>query len=192
MSMITYTFSRREKALVIFAICLIIFGAWYFLVYQGTAEKIKELNNEIGSVQTEVTTLGAKAKKMTKMEEAIAEMKASGAVQKTVPNYDNTSFLIVELNNIMSQAVSYSLSFEDVDMDASDEYALRTVVITYSTNNFAEAEDVIRDLKSGRYPCRIDSVSITDGTSTSKTRTFKTGAAGVTSTVRATFFEKKV
>ena len=189
--MLSYTFSRREKALIIFGICLVLFGAWYFLVYQGTDAQIKQLNNEINSVQSEVTTLSAKVKKMNKMEDAIADMQESGAVQRTVPNFDNSALLMVELDNIMSQSDSYSLSFEDIDTETSDEYVLRTVAVTYASNSFADAEKVVRDLAKGRYPCRIDSISITDGTATSKTRTFRTGSSPVSSSVRVTFFEKK-
>ena len=187
--MLTYTFSRREKALILVFVIILLALVWYLFVFQRTAAQITEMDSQINTVQTETTIASAQVSKMHVMQKAIEESKARGAKATPVPAYDNMSPLMTELNAIMGTTSNYTLSFDELDTTTSAGYVLRGVRADFSCASFAEAERVIVALADGAYPCSIDSVNVVEGKSGSSTRgNGRTGT--VTASMHVTFFER--
>lgn len=186
--MLTYTFSRREKALLVGLAVILIIVAWYFLVFQSTTNRIQQLDGEISEVQTSITTENARVKRLNKMEKAVEEYKAANAKKSVIPAYDNFESLMAELNGIMGATDTYTITFGELDRESS-EYILRPAKIDYSCNSYRDAEAVVDALAHGTFPCKIDSVVITDGSSrSSRVNSASTGA--YSATLQVTFFEK--
>ena len=182
--MLTYTFSRREKTLILaFAIVLVII-AWYMLVYQSTTDQIAQLQSEIAVVDEETAVASAKVSQMSYMQEVIEQRKAEGVKPVPIPQYDNMQPLMARLDSVMSKANTYQLSFGALDVESS-KYVLRPVAITFSCDSYATAESVVSALANGPYPCVVDSVSITDGSYRSS------GNSACSAAVHVTFLEKK-
>lgn len=189
--MLTYTFSRREKALILFLALVLVALAWYMLVFQGTNDQIAKIDAEIADVQTQQTMASAKMSKMRAMQSTIEKQKAAGVKAKPVPEFDNMRALMAELNGIMSSTTTYTLSFDELDTKTSAGYVLRGVNITYGCPTLSAAESVVRALSDGSFPCSIDSVSISDSSVKGSSRVTGTAGVGVVSaTIHATFFEK--
>ena len=187
--MFKYTFSRREKILLGALLVAALAIAWYFLVFQYVSNETTKLNSEISSVQTEQITDSSMVAKKKQMENSIEEYKAAGLVPKEIPDYDNAPQLMAELNNIMGKTLTYNIKFGDPDLLSDPDYVTREVQITYGTDTFEQAEAVITELGDGRYPCRIDEISIIShdaGGSSGRV----TGASAFQGTVHATFYEK--
>lgn len=185
--MLTYTFSRREKALMLVLAIVLVGIAWYMLVFQHTNNEIIRLDGEISTAQTEAQLAMTRSQQMQVMQEAIAEYEAAGATVTEVPTYDNMTPLMTELNGIMGATTNYTLSFDDLDRESVNGYVLRGVRADYACGSYAEAEAVVTALANGAFPCRIDTVSIKNGASSSRT---STSGAPVSASVHVIFFEK--
>ena len=190
--MLSYTLSKREKALLLILAIVIIGIAWFVLVFQRTTNEIYDLDSQIATIDTNVATASAKVGRMKAMEKAIDDYEAAGVSPKVVPSYDNMTPLMSELNGIMSKTAAYTLSFDALDFESSKDYVLRGVTVDYSCDSLKAAEEVVGDLANGKFPCSIDSVSISDKTAGARTRvTSVAGAAPVSASVHITFFEKR-
>ena len=186
--MLTYTFSRREKILILVMAIILVVVAWYMLVFQRTTNEITRLEGEISTTQSQITIEQGRLAQMNAMKAAIEQYKASGVAAHPVPNYDNVTAVMSELNAVLARTAAYSLSFDALDRDTSSEYVLRGVRADYTCDSMATAESVVTDLANGPYPCSIDSVSITDGAASSS-RVSSSGT--VSASIHITYFEKK-
>lgn len=188
--MLTYTFSRREKALLLALAIIVLFLAWFVFVFQRTTNEINSLESEIATVDSQTTVASAQVKRMHAMQEAIEKYKEAGISPTPVPTFDNMTPLMTELNGIMGMTTAYTLEFDALDTETSEDYILRGVAITFNCPSMADAENVVRALAKGSYPCSIDSVNITDGSSGMLSRIMGANGAGVTAAAHITFFEK--
>ena len=190
--MLTYTFSRREKALILALAIVLLVIVWYTQVFQRTADEMSRIDSEIATVQSEQTMAQAKVAKMRQMEATIKKYEEEGAVATPMPSYDNMTPLMNELNNVMGSALTYSLAFDKLDTEASKDYVLRGVRIDYSCDSVAAAEAIVRSLARGTYPCSVDSVTIADSTVGKTSRVSGSSGSGpVSASVHVSFFEKR-
>ena len=189
--MFSYSLSKREKALLLVLAIVLLVIAWFVFVFQRTSNAMISLDGEIATVKSETTLAEKQVDRMHVMQATIEKYKAQGKTATPVPAFDNMTALMSELNGTLARTSSYTLSFDELDTETSNEYILRGVTVDFSCESFSDAEDVVADLANGPFPCSIDSVSITD---TSAGRTSRlNGAAGsgsVSAKVHITFFEK--
>ena len=182
--MITYQFSTREKVLLVALALIVVFIAWFMLVYQNTTSQIASLESEISTTESMIQVDAARVNQLQTMKSSVEEHKAAGDAPVTVPQYDNLQPLMSELNSIMNMTSNYSLSFDSID-SSSGEYVQRGVRIDYSCGSYGDAEAVVYALADGKFPCSIDTVAISDGSSRGS------GSSGASATVHVTFFEKR-
>ncbi len=189
--MLKYSLSRREKALLLGLAIILLFLAWFMLVFQRTNEQIITLDGEMAVVDSQVATTKAQVNRMHAMQATIDKQKAAGVSPTPVPTFDNMTALMAELNGILGITTTYSLAFDDLDTATSTEYVLRGVTIDYGCDSFIAAENVVRALAKGKYPCSIDSVQITDSSVNLLSRVPTGEIAGdMKAKVHVTFFEK--
>lgn len=189
--MLTYTFSRREKALLLVLAIILLIVVWFVFVFQRTTNEINRLDSEISVVDTNTTVASAQVGRMHAMQATIDKYKESGVAARPVPAFDNMTPLMTELNGIMAGTTTYTLSFDDLDTETSQEYVLRGVTADFGCNSVAEAESVVAALARGSFPCSIDSVSINDSTAGRVSRVSGVAGSGaVSASVHVTFFEK--
>ena len=194
--MLTYTFSRREKALImIFAIILVAI-AWFWFVFRGTSDQMASLDGEIATVQSEIDIEQARVAQMNSMSKVVEQRKAEGAKKMIMPTYDNLQPLMAQLNRIMAAADTFTLTFDPLDRE-NPEYIKRGVRIDYSCGTYKAAEAIVNAIAGGEYPCSIDSVAINDptvlqkGKSSSGIGWSSTKANDkVSASTHVTFFEK--
>ena len=187
--MLSYTFTRREKTLILVLALILVAIAWFLLVYQRTTNEITRIDGEISTVQSELTVATAKVAEKNRMQKAIDNYKAQGAAATPIPYYDNVTAVMTELNSVLASSDTYSLAFDEIKKNDSSGFILRGVRANYSCGSREAAEDIISSLANGPYPCSIDTVSISDS-SVGATRT--TGSSPVSATVHLTYFERPV
>ena len=183
--MLTYTFSRREKTLILILIIVLLAVVWYMLVYRGTSDELMRIESESAAVNEQITIAAAKASQMDYMEKVIEQRKAQGVKPTPIPMYDNMQKLMTRLDSVMSSATSYQLSFDELDVQSS-KYIMRPVTVTFQCESYAQAEKIVEELAAGPYPCLITSVSIVDGTVRGSNR----GSGACSGQVDVVFFEK--
>ena len=193
--MLTYTFTRREKALILVFALLLVAIAWFWFVYQNTTNAMYKIDEELTTVQSEIDIQQARLTQMNSMAQVVEQRKAEGAKKTVMPVYDNLQPLMTQLNSIMSKADSFTLSFDQLDRE-NPEYVMRGVRIDYTCDSYKKAEAIVKALAGGDYPCSIDTVAISDpnagksATSTSGIGWSTTTKDGkVQASVHVTFFE---
>lgn len=190
--MLAYSFSRREKVLLVILAILLIGVVWYTVVFRSANEQITAINAQISEVQNQTVADTAKIQQMDSMRQSIDSWKAQGGKGAVLPAYDNVQGVMLELNSVLSSTKSYSVSFDDLDRSGQG-YVKRGVTMNFTTAGYDEARNVIAALESGAYPCSVDSVSISaNGVSKASAAptTSSVGSSGFTSTVHAVFFER--
>ena len=179
--MLTYTFSRREKFLLLILAIVLVAIAWFVFVFQRSSDEVIRLDGEIATTQAQITAASTRVDKMHNMQAVIDKYKGAGIEPSVIPAFDNMTNLMSELNRIMAAADAYVMTFDVLDAESSADYVLRGVRIDYSCGTSAQAEAIVRALSNGKYPCSIDSLAIVDSS---------TGSSGVSASVHVTFYEK--
>ena len=158
--MLNYTFSKREKVLLLVLALILLFLLWFVLVWQNVANEKLVVDAEIAEAEAQVIVANNKAAKMSGMQEEIAAQKAAGAEPQSLPDYDNTTRLMGQLNAVLASTEDYRLVFDDLDWNDEGVVA-RGVTITFGCESIEAGRAVMTSLEDGPYPCAIDSATIT-------------------------------
>lgn len=180
--MLSYSFSKREKALLVFLALVLVGVAWFALVFQGTNNEIISLESQINDAKSQEVIMQQKVGKLDSMRKTIEDRKAAGATYAAIPNYDNLTQLMAELDRVMAAADSYTVSFDKLDKESVSGYVLRGTQITFDCGSYDAAKSILTSIVNGRYPCSVGTLDITSRSS----RT----SPGVTVSVHVTYIEK--
>jgi hypothetical protein len=194
--MLSYTFSKREKALIVLLALIAIAILWYQLIFKNAQESVARVDSEIEAVQDEMIVDTAKAGQIDNMRAAIQQYKTSGINPVEMPNYDNVQPLMAQLNGTLAPTLGYTLKFEDVTSGDSDTVR-RGVELSYGCSSYQEARVILNALVHGVFPCSIDDFTLTDNTaklsaggSASNAGSGSSNAQPYAVTAHLTFYEK--
>ncbi|MCH3968034.1 MAG: hypothetical protein PHR15_08995 [Atopobiaceae bacterium] len=175
--MLTYTFSKREKVLIVLLALILIAMAWYELVFKGVQEQTSALEQQIADAQDTLTIDTAKVQQMTTMQKAVDSYEAAGSAASTTPKYDNIKNVMSTLDTALSGTASYSLSFDDLDTTQAG-VVRRGVSVSFGCDTYDAAKAVISTLADGPYTCSVDSFTIATASSKKTSSTIGTGNTG--------------
>lgn len=167
--MLHYTFSKREKVLLVILAVILLALLWFMLVWQGSANEKMRLDAEIAETEAQTLVANNKVAKLASMQEAVGAQKSTGAKPANLPDYDNTTALMAQLNTILNTTKDYRLSFDDLDF-SSEGVVSRGVTITFGCDSIEAGRAVMTQLEQGPYACIIDSATIAS-TSSADNRT---------------------
>ena len=184
--MLTYTFSRREKILIVILSLLLVTLGWYRFVYVETTEEIERMDAEIQQIDANIEIESVKVKQLNRMRDVVELREAQGAKKTPIPAYDNLTALMRFFFNDTATTESYTLSFDELDTESS-EYVQRGVGMQFGCSSYEAAEAVVNQIADGTYPCVIDKVAYVDSSSTG---TVRTSGSNVTVTMHVIFFEE--
>ena len=148
--MLTYTFARREKLLLVLLGILLVAVVWYQLVFVGVQDQLTQIDSQIDDAESTLVIDTAKHDQMTRMQQAIDGYKAKGATTSVVPAYDNVQNVMAQLNVTLALTNSYSLSFDDLDTSQAG-LVKRGVTLSFGSNSYDDAQTVIKALADGPY-----------------------------------------
>ncbi len=189
--MLTYTLSRREKALLLVFAVFLLAIIWYHFVFVASTNQKTELDSQIATVQTQQQIARKKIANMKSMQKTIDQCKAEGVKPKIIPEYDNIRLLTAELNSVLAATESYTISFPE--LNKGESYLERSVDIVYGCSSYEAAEEIVNTLANGSYPCSIGAVSIVDTSArtdgSSSTRGLVAGS-NVSVSLSVTYYEK--
>lgn len=157
----TYTFSKREKTLMVILVIILILALWYWFVYSPYRTAIDQAASDTADKQAELTVATSQYANMQSMQASIdAAYAKAGGNPVAVPAYDNKAFLISELDSILAPASGKQLSFGDLEYPSSGNIVRRPVTITYTTTDYTQAKSILTALSDSRYRCLISDVAI--------------------------------
>ena len=186
--MLTYTLSKREKVLILFLALVLVFIAWFMLVFQRANDEIVSIDSEIANVESEMALNQARVAQVESMKAAIAEHEEVGDRPLEVPDYDNMKPLMVELNRVLAAADTYSIAFDDISMDTTSGFVQRGVKIEFGCESYEAAKVIVSALADGKFPCAIDTVSISDNSIGGLSRS---SGSNVSVSLRLTYLERR-
>ena len=171
--------TRREKILLLVLIVVVLVAGYCKLILIPINDQISSYRLNMEAEQTELDANQGKMAQMQKMQKAVEEIKASGE-SRTIPQYDNSGTLMLELHKIMSATKDYSL---DCSAGTTQEnyIVLRPIIMTFRTSTYQQARQIIDQLCASENICQISDVNINIRNNN--------GTASVETTLAITYFE---
>ncbi len=171
--------TKREKILLLVLVVMVLALGYFKLILEPINDQVSSLRAAADIEQAELQTDLIKAARLQQMRQAIEEIKASGDV-RSIPQYDNSENLMVELHRIMSTTLDYSLDCS-VGVTQEGYIVLRPVVLTFRTSTYDQARQIVDQLCAGENVCQISDVNI-------NARSDRSGGT-VETTLAITYFE---
>lgn len=149
--------TTREKVLLVVLACLLVLLAWFKLVYEPVTDQIKALTNQMTTERNIINAKKPQIEAMKRMEEETARLKAEkNAV--AIPFFDNSKPLMVALNEVLSDAESYTMTFGE---GTKDDYIItHKIKLSFSAENYQTARTIIDRLTLDTYINQISDVSV--------------------------------
>lgn len=149
--------TAREKILLLILIVLMIAVGYFKLVLAPINDGVQECIENTSAEQEEITEKLVVAAEINKMQQKIDEITASGEAH-AIPYFDNSAELMIELHGILCETSDYSLSFGNLTED--DYMMLRPVAMSFKTENYDKARDIIDALYASDNIMKISDVNI--------------------------------
>jgi len=161
--MLKREFSPREKFLLIVLIALLAVVCYMKLVYQPVTDGIIGYQEETAAYDGMITEQSARMMVLERLEGETDELMDTA---KEIPQGDNLTALMAQLDGTLSAARSYTLVFGEPE--ELDYLRLRPVTVTYYTGTYAEARAILDRLDAGyvgqMYDVSFDNVVQAGGT----------------------------
>ncbi len=162
--MINYSFSLRERVLMLILVAILLSATWYQFVYSACQDQISTAQDDAADIQVNIQTASMQVASMKSMQDTIDAKKASGVQPTQLPAYDNLQQLTASLNSILANTSGYTLDFTD-PVSASVNVMRRDVSLSFTCDSYAQAKEVIATLDASPETCTIGDVSISMGAS---------------------------
>ena len=150
--------TRREKTLLLVLIVVVLVAGYCKLILIPINDQISSYRLNMEAEQTELDANQGKMAQMQKMQKAIDEIKAAGE-KRTIPQYDNSGKLMIELHEIMSDTLDYSLDCSAGTVQ-QDYIMLRPIVMTFRTSTYAQARQIVDRLCSSENISQISDMNM--------------------------------
>ena len=183
MKILSREFTPKEKVLVLI-LCLLLLGlAYYQFVDQPVREALANAQAEAEALNTELTAVEAKLAKMRRMRNEMDDITAGGTASE-MGSYNNSKAEIAFLNDVLSSAVKYTITFSDVTRNG--DQIRRNFTLQFTASTYEAAEELLSRLSASHYRCLIGDVRCTAA------RNGDVLSEEITVNATATFFETMV
>ena len=183
MKVLSRDFTLKEK-LFLFLLSLVLVGlAYYQFVDRPVREALEIAHAEADSLSTELQTVEAKLEKMRRMRAELDDVTAGGTASE-MGSYNNSKAEISMLNDALSEALQYSITFANVTR--SGDQIRRNFTLQLTTDNYETMEHIVSTINASHYRCLIGDLRCT------ATRDRDVLDGNITASATATFFETMV
>ena len=183
MKALSRDFSLKEKLLLLLLSLILVGLAYYQFVDRPVREALEIAHAEAASLTTELSTVEAKLAKMRRMRSEMEDVTAGGTASE-MGSYNNSKAEIAILNDILQDALEYTITFSNVTRNG--DQIRRNFTLQFTTDSYEVMEYMLSALSESHYRCLIGDLRC----SASKNQDLMKGAITVNAT--ATFFETMV
>ena len=149
-----YTILFLLLILVVLVICL----GYFKLIFEPIQDQVAQYQDTTSQEQSELEQDLILLMRKQEMQRKIEEVRASGE-ERTIPQYDNSRRLMLDLHRILDSAVDYSLDFSQ--STTQDSYiVLRPVTMSFQTHTYAQARAIVDALSESENMNQISDLSI--------------------------------
>ena len=187
MKVISRDFTIKEKVLILVLALILLALAYYWLVDQPVRRALEECETERVTLESDLAVAQARVAQLRSMR---AELDELGALQETsrMESYNASKMELAALNQILSVAQSYSISFSGVSR--SGDQIRRNFSLSFTTPDYSDAKGILTALSDCPMRCLVGNLSFSDS---SRGESYRGGTVAgsytVTANVSATFFE---
>ena len=160
MKIMSRNFTRAEKILLVVLAVVLVALFYYRFVDQTVRRSLASSKAEQESLQLELDAATARVNRMNKMQKEIDSV-MEGEQASRMESYNNSKAEVAFLNDILSEAVDYSISFAEVTRNGSQ--IRRAFTLHYKTERYSDAKDILANLCSGPYRCLIGDAACSIG-----------------------------
>ena len=154
---LNYSFSKREIALILALILVLVGLLYYRFVYLGISNQVDQYNTADLEAQIQLEQL-----QLIQWEKMKNEIDEAGKVStSSLETYDNQKAEINLLNDIFEPVIRYNFSFEKPV--ATGDTVRRNVSVSFTTIDYLSALDIIRQLHDSRFRVLLRDISISPG-----------------------------
>ena len=157
MKVLSRDFTMREKRLLLALAVLIIGIGYYKFIDEPVRSTIANAKAEEANLQVELEAVQAKVAALKKMEFQLENMTSSD--KDYMPSYNNRKAEIKQLNDILQNAQSYSVTFDSITREGNQ--IRRNFTLQFTTNRYTSAESILDRLDDGPYRCKLNEVLCT-------------------------------
>jgi Tfp pilus assembly protein PilO len=182
MKILSRDFTLRERVLIGLLALILVLLSYYRFVDQPVRTAINSANAEKMSIETELEAVRAKVAVVNSMRNELEDIDASGKKSR-MESYNNSKAELALLNDILTSAVDYSISFAEVTRDG--DQIRRGFSLQFVANDYSTVEKILEDLAKSPYRCLVGDITCA-GSSRSD------GGTVVNVSATATFFETMV
>lgn len=156
--MLMRSFSRREKALLLVLVLILLAGLYVLAVHNPVKASLARLAGEKEDAELKQQVATIRLGQYNKMKAELEEIFAMPKDQLTVmPPYDNTKALMVQFNHIFGE-LEYDLNFSEVAFN--ENVATRAVQFRFDAPSYEEARLIVDKLNSTGNRSLMNTLSI--------------------------------
>ena len=177
MKIMSRSFSRGEKILILVLAIVLISLIYYWFVDQPVREAITNSNAESAQLQTELDIVLAETARMNRLQAELEDIQSTSV--SWMGSYNSSEAELRELNNVLTNSIQYTINFSNVTR--SGDLIRRNFSLQFQTRDYPSASAIIKALEQGEYRCQIGDAHCTVASN-----------GVVTIIAAATFFETMV
>ena len=158
MKIMSRNFTKAEKILIILLAVILVALIYYRLVDTNVRQSMSSSAAELESLRTETDIVTARLINLKRMQSEIDTLNESGGASR-MESYNNSKAEVAFLNDVLSDAEDYSVSFSDVTR--SGNQIRRAFTLNYRTDDYDSAEKILERLSECEYRCLLGDVTCT-------------------------------
>ena len=183
MKVLSRDFTTKEKLLLLLLSLILVGLAYYQFVDQPVRIALESARTEADSLRVELKTVDAKLERMRRMRAELDDVTAGGTATE-MGSYNNAKAEIASLNDILNEALQYSITFANVTR--SGDQIRRNFTLQFTTDNYGIMEHMLSALSQNHHRCLIGDLRCTAARNESLLE------GNITVNATATFFETMV
>ena len=155
MKIMSRDFTLAEKVLILVLVVILLGLVYYRFVDQTVRDSIRSSESESQALQVELNAVEQRITYLRSIQEAMDELEKAGKLS-WMGSYNNSKAEVAFLNDILVNTLQYSIAFADVTRNG--DQIRRSFTLQYQTNNYEEAQEIMRKLCSGEDRCLVGDV----------------------------------
>lgn len=179
MKILSRDFTRAEKVLIALLALVLVGLAYYQFVDKTVRTSIANYEAEAKDLRTELNAAEKRLEALKSVQNNLDALEAEGRLS-WMASYNNSKSEVAFLNDILSDAEQYSVTFSDVSR--TGDQIRRRFTLQYVAADYQSAQDIVARLCASEDRCLVDDITCTISS--------KDGSVSIKQT--ATFYETMV
>ena len=154
MSALNHEFSLKEKILFLILVLLLLVFGYYYFVDQPVRTAIQTANDDSELLELEISAAQTKLMKLQKMQKELDTMDLS---VDYMPSYNGIKGEMSMLNDVMTSAIDYTITFSNVTRDGNQ--IRRNYTLQFTSDSYDSAVNMLNSIANSKYRCTLSYVS---------------------------------